>query len=135
MRRARVEILTVNDLQIFGNITINQCSDSYYAEISDLLNNSRNFIELTEVEIRGSDDQLLVTMPFLCVNKPVIAFLFEAASYQNSLVFSGNTFEPSQGISSRERTKMTNQQENSSSKGNAINSLKDQPSDFCTLWI
>ena len=135
MRRARVEILTVNDLQIFGNITINQSSDSYYAEISNLLNNSRNFIELTEVEIRGSNDQLLVTMPFLCVNKPVIAFLFEAASHHKSLVSSGNSFESSQGISSREMTKVTKQQDNPSSRSNAVNSLKHQPSDFCTLWI
>ncbi|NEP09117.1 MAG: hypothetical protein F6K14_02490 [Symploca sp. SIO2C1] len=101
MRRTRVEILTVNDLQIWGNITINLPSDSYPSEISDLLNNSRSFIELTDVEIRGSDHELVANMPFLCVNKPVIAFLFDAESNQTWLGSSENTVESNSGVSSR----------------------------------
>jgi|GEM_PF-2887611 len=98
MRQIRVEILTVNDLQILGNITINFPSDNYQSKISDLLNNSRNFIELTDVEIRGSNHKLLVNMPFLCVNKPVIAFLSEAKSNQTQLGSSENAIDSNQSV-------------------------------------
>jgi hypothetical protein len=51
--------------------------DSYRSNISDILNNSRTFIELTDVEVYDNDQHLLAKMPFLCINKPAIALLFE----------------------------------------------------------
>ncbi|NEP15276.1 MAG: hypothetical protein F6K14_34940 [Symploca sp. SIO2C1] len=87
MRQTRIKILTVNNLRICGNLTINLPLNDYRSKISDLLNNSRNFIELTEVEICSIDQKSLVTMPFLRLNKPVIAFLFEAESPELQLAY------------------------------------------------
>lgn len=57
--------------------------DSARSKISDLLNNSRNFIDLTDVEVYGNDEQLLAKMPFLCINKPAIALVLEDESSQH----------------------------------------------------
>jgi hypothetical protein len=80
MRRVRVKVLTTNNLQVSGVLTIPMPQDSYRSKLSDLLNNSRSFIAMTEVEIYGKDEQLLAKMPFLCINKPAIAFVFEDES-------------------------------------------------------
>lgn len=82
MRRVRVKVLTTNNLQISGDITLTMPPGSYRCKLSDLLNNSRNFIALREVEVHGNDKQLLAKMPFLCINKPTIAFVFEDESTQ-----------------------------------------------------
>jgi hypothetical protein len=84
MRQRRVKVLTTNNLEISGELTITMSPDSYRSKISDLLNNSRNFIDLTDVEVRGNDQQLIAKMPFLCINKPAIALLFEEEFAQTS---------------------------------------------------
>src|SRR4028118_2014532 len=80
MRQRRVKVLTTNNLEISGELTITMSPDSYRSKISDLLNNSRNFIDLTDVEVYGNDEQLLAKMPFLCINKPAIALVLEDES-------------------------------------------------------
>lgn len=92
MRQIRVKVLTTNNLHISGNLVTKILPDSYRCRLSDVLNNSRNFVELTDVEVYGSDQTLMAKMPFLCINKPVIALLFEAESSQGSL--SGNYNAP-----------------------------------------
>jgi hypothetical protein len=77
MRRHRVKVLTTNNLQVSGELKITMPPDSYRSNISDILNNSRTFIELTDVEVYDNDQHLLAKMPFLCINKPAIALLFE----------------------------------------------------------
>ena len=84
MRQRRVKVLTTNNLEISGELTIPMLPDSARSKISELLNNSRNFIELTDVEVRGNDQQLIAKMPFLCINKPAIALLFEEEFSQTS---------------------------------------------------
>jgi hypothetical protein len=76
MRLLRVKILTTNNLQILGELRTSISLNSSRCKISDLLNNSRTFIELNDVEVY-SQGQLITRMPFLCINKPAIAFLFE----------------------------------------------------------
>jgi hypothetical protein len=77
MRQLRVKVLTTNNLQVSGQLNVTLSSDIYHSNLSDVLNNSRSFIELTDVTVYGDDQQLLAKMPFLCINKPAIAFLFE----------------------------------------------------------
>ena len=84
MKRLRVKVLTTNNLQILGQLVITTTLGSYRSNISDVLNNSRTFIELRDVEVYGSDQQLLAKMPFLCINKPAIAFLSEETCCQIS---------------------------------------------------
>jgi hypothetical protein len=84
MRRVRVKVLTTNNLQVSGVLTISMPLDSYRSKLSDLLNNSRNFLALTDVEVHGKDEQLLAKMPFLCINKLAMAFVFEDESTQIS---------------------------------------------------
>jgi hypothetical protein len=38
--------------------------------------------------VYGEDEQLLAKMPFLCINKPAIAFLFEEEFAQSNLLAS-----------------------------------------------
>lgn len=76
MNQVRVKILTSNDLEILGEIRTSLFEGNYYFQISDVLNNSRTFIELTDVEVY-SQGQLLTQMESLCINKPAIAFLGE----------------------------------------------------------
>ncbi len=80
MRQVKVNLLTTNNLQISGILTITTPQGSYRSNISDLLNNSRNFISLTDVEVHDQRQQLLAKMPLLCVNKPTISLLFEEES-------------------------------------------------------
>ena len=84
MRQRRVKVLTTNNLEISGELTIPMLPDSARSKISVLLNNSRNFIDLTDVEVRGNDQQLIAKMPFLCINKPAIALLLEEEFAQTS---------------------------------------------------
>jgi hypothetical protein len=84
MKQLRVKVLTTNNLQISGELRITMPLNSDRVKISDLLNNSRSFIELTDVEVYGHDQQLLAKMPFLCINKPAIACLFEKEIAQTS---------------------------------------------------
>lgn len=53
--------------------------DSYRSTLSDLLNNSRSFIELSDVEVYAQGQQV-TTMTSLCINKPAIALFFEEES-------------------------------------------------------
>ncbi|MBD2125999.1 hypothetical protein NDI39_06925 [Microcoleus sp. ZQ-A2] len=76
MSQVRVKVLTNNDLEILGEMRTSLFDDGYSCQISDLLNNSRTFIELTDVEVY-SQGQLLTYMASLCINKPAIAFLGE----------------------------------------------------------
>ncbi len=76
MSQVRVKVLTNNDLEILGEMRTSLFDDGYSCQISDLLNNSRTFIELTDVEVY-SQGQLLTHMESLCINKPAIAFLGE----------------------------------------------------------
>ncbi|MBD2014655.1 hypothetical protein H6F96_11825 [Microcoleus sp. FACHB-53] len=76
MSQVRVKVLTNNDLEILGEMRTSLFDDGYSCQISDLLNNSRTFIELTDVEVY-SQGQLLTHMASLCINKPAIAFLGE----------------------------------------------------------
>ncbi len=80
MRWVRVKVLTTNNLQVLGHITLTMPPYCERSKISDLLNNSRNFIDLTDVEVYGDDEQLLAKMPFLCINKPAIALVLEDES-------------------------------------------------------
>jgi len=73
----RVKILTLNNVQIFGDMAVSALPNSYRSRLSDMLNNSRNFIVLTDVEIH-QPGQSLTQMSSLCINKPAIAFLCEA---------------------------------------------------------
>jgi hypothetical protein len=77
MTQHKVNVLTTNNLQVSGELKITMPRDSYRSNISDVLNNSRTFIELTDVEVYGNERQLLAKMPFLCINKQAIAYLFE----------------------------------------------------------
>ncbi len=79
MRQVKVKVVTTNNLQISGKLTIRVFPDSYRSTISDLLNSSRTFIELTDVEVYAQG-QPLTTMTSLCINKPAIALLFEEES-------------------------------------------------------
>jgi hypothetical protein len=79
MRQFKVKVVTTNNLQISGTLTMSVLPDSYRSTISDLLNNSRTFIELTDVEVYAQG-QPLTTMTCLCINKPAIALLFEEES-------------------------------------------------------
>ncbi len=83
MRQIRVKVLTTNNLQVSGELTLTMPPDSYRSKISDLLNNSRNFIALTDVEVHGNNKEVLAKMPFLCINKPAIALVFEDGSHQD----------------------------------------------------
>jgi len=93
MRELRVKVLTVNNLQILGKLTINISLNDYRSSfnISDLLNSSRNFITLTDVEVYSENQHLLATMPSLCINKPAIACLSSEESEQNGVELSLNT--------------------------------------------
>ncbi|MEQ9356326.1 DUF6812 domain-containing protein [Coleofasciculus chthonoplastes] len=73
----RVQILTLNNVQIFGDMAVSALPNSYRSRLSDMLNNSRKFIVLTDVEIH-QQEQPLTQMSSLCINKPAIAFLCEA---------------------------------------------------------
>jgi hypothetical protein len=73
----RVQILTLNNVQIFGDMAVSALPDSYRSRLSDRLNSSRNFIVLTDVEIH-QPGQPFTQMSSLCINKPAIAFLCEA---------------------------------------------------------
>lgn len=73
----RVQILTLNNVQIFGDVAVSALPNSYRSRLSDMLNNSRNFIVLTDVEVH-QQGQPLTQMSSLCINKPAIAFLCEA---------------------------------------------------------
>jgi hypothetical protein len=76
MRLVRVKVLTKNDLHISGKLRTSLPPGSYRCKISDLLNNSRSFIELIDVAVYR-DEQLVAKMPSLCINKPAIASLCE----------------------------------------------------------
>lgn len=76
MSPVRVKVLTNNDLEILGEIRTSLFDDGYSCPISDVLNNSRTFIELTDVDVY-SQGKLLTHMASLCINKPAIAFLGE----------------------------------------------------------
>lgn len=76
MSQVRVKVLTKNDLEILGEIRTSLFESGYSSPISDVLNNSRTFIELSDVEVY-SQGQLLTHMESLCINKPAIAFLGE----------------------------------------------------------
>lgn len=73
----RVQILTLNNVQIFGDIAVSALPNSDRSRLSDMLNNSRNFIVLTDVDIHQPGHPL-TQMSSLCINKPAIAFLCEA---------------------------------------------------------
>jgi hypothetical protein len=85
MRRVKVKVLTTNGLQVLGNLALTVPLESYRTKISALLNNSRSFIEVTEVEVY-EHGQLTVSMPSLYINKPAIACLFEEKFAQSSSV-------------------------------------------------
>lgn len=76
MTQVKVKVLTINNLQISGKLRVSPFWGNYCQKVSDLLNNSRSFIELVDVTVYD-DNQLLVKMPSLCINKPAIAFLGE----------------------------------------------------------
>jgi hypothetical protein len=76
MSQVRVKVLTNNHLEILGEIRTSLFDGGYYCRISDVLNNSRTFIELSDVDVY-SQGQLLTHMESLCINKPAIAFLGE----------------------------------------------------------
>ncbi len=88
MRQLRVKVLTTNNLRVSGQLNVTLSPDNYHSNLSDVLNNSRSFIELTDVTVYGEDEQLLAKMPFLCINKPAIAFLFEEEFAQSNLLAS-----------------------------------------------
>ncbi|HEY9668519.1 MAG TPA: hypothetical protein V6C91_17050 [Coleofasciculaceae cyanobacterium] len=79
MRQVKVKVVTTNNLEISGTLTMSVLPDSYRSTISDLLNNSRSFIELSDVEVYAQGQQV-TTMTSLCINKPAIALLFEEES-------------------------------------------------------
>jgi hypothetical protein len=79
MKQVKVKVVTTNNLQISGTLTMSVFPNSYHSTISDLLNNSRTFIELTDVEVYAQGQQL-TTMTSLCINKPAITLLFEEES-------------------------------------------------------
>lgn len=58
--------------------------DSDRSMLSDLLNNSRSFIELSDVEVYAQGQQL-TTMASLCINKPAIALLFKEESIDSKI--------------------------------------------------
>lgn len=89
MKRARIKILTKNNLQILGDLRVNLSLNGYCSNVSDLLNNSRTCIDLDDVEVYGDDRQLLAKMPFLSINKPAIACLAEEEFVRTS----GSTFK------------------------------------------
>jgi hypothetical protein len=76
MSQVKVKILTKNNLEILGELRTSFFDGGYSSQISDLLNNSRTFIELTNVDVY-SQGHLLTHMACLCINKPAIAFLGE----------------------------------------------------------
>ena len=84
MKQVKVKVVTTNNLQISGKLTITAFPDSHCSTISDLLNNSRTFIELTDVEVYAQGQQL-ATMTSLCINKPTIALLFEEESLSSKV--------------------------------------------------
>ncbi|MEQ8957624.1 MAG: hypothetical protein RLP02_06825 [Coleofasciculus sp. C2-GNP5-27] len=93
MRELRVNVLTVNNLKILGNLTINMPLNGYRSRssLSDWFKSSRNFITLTDVEVYSENHHLLATMPSLCINKPAIACLSREESEQNGVELSLNT--------------------------------------------
>lgn len=83
MRQVKVEIITVNNLQITGDLTLALPADGYRSKLSDAINNSRHFIVLTDVAVQKGR-RLITQMPFLCINKPAIALLYEADAGNSS---------------------------------------------------
>ncbi|MBE9125199.1 MULTISPECIES: hypothetical protein [unclassified Coleofasciculus] len=77
MKRTRIKVLTTNNLEISGEVTLFTPVSSDRSKLSDLLNGSRNCIVLTDVEVNENGRQP-VKMPFLYLNKPAIALLSEA---------------------------------------------------------
>jgi hypothetical protein len=70
-------------LQITGDLTLALPADGYRSKLSDAINNSRHFIVLTDVAVQRGR-RLITKMPFLCINKPAIALLYEADNADSS---------------------------------------------------
>jgi hypothetical protein len=84
MNSTRVKVLTTNNLQVSGELKLPVLPGSYRSSVADILNNPRHFIDLSDVEVYGPEQQLLAKMSSLCINKPAIAMLFEDAAVSAS---------------------------------------------------
>ena len=91
MRELRVKVLTLNNLQILGNLTINIPLNDQGSNLSDWLNSSRTFITLSDVEVYSENQHLLTKMPLLCINKPAIASVSSEEFEVNRVELSMNT--------------------------------------------
>lgn len=77
-----VKIFTTNQNQIRGYVNV---TGAYRCRLSDLLNNDRPFISLTNVKIYDAKGGLLQRCEFLCVNKNSIDYVLEEDAEQYGL--------------------------------------------------
>jgi hypothetical protein len=75
-REVKIKMVTLNNLIILGKLTVPVLANSYRSRLSDILNQSHNFIALTDVEVY-QNTRLLTKTSFLCVNKETIVLLTE----------------------------------------------------------
>jgi hypothetical protein len=75
-REVKVKIITVNNLIVLGSLKVAVLANSYRSRLSDVFNQSNNFIALTDVEVY-QNTKLLTKTSFLCVNKNNIVLLTE----------------------------------------------------------
>lgn len=76
-KKVNVRILMVNQQELLGTVIIP--AKGYRSRLSDLINNSQNFLALTDVEVY-QENLLLTKTPFLCVNKQRIIYVVEDES-------------------------------------------------------
>ena len=69
----QVKVVTQNNLEFSATLTVN---DGYHDRITDILNDERSFLPLTDVKVY-KNNQLIEKIPFMCLNKKLIFFIAE----------------------------------------------------------
>lgn len=69
----QVKVVTQNNLEFLANLSVN---DGYRGRISDILNDDRSFLPLTDVQVY-ENHQLIEEIPFMCLNKTSIFLITE----------------------------------------------------------
>ena len=66
-------IVQLKDFKITGEIV---AYENYDGRISDVINYDKKFVNITEVEVKSSDDTIIYKGNFLCLNKDSIIFFY-----------------------------------------------------------
>ena len=67
----QVKVVTQNNLEFSATLTLN---DGYNDRITDILNDDRSFIPLTDVKVY-KNNQFIYQISFMCLNKYSIFFI------------------------------------------------------------